>query len=126
MKTLALTTALVTALAAPAAFASDSLARSLGVEPGQFNTAELLRLQTAQEEQDTNYVNFLLNSGPNPVSASVAFDARLRQAIEDQDTNYIAFLRSGGPEVISTQGSGHSLQAQAIFDRIRTESLEDE
>ncbi|MFO7920580.1 hypothetical protein DZD18_01710 [Rhodobacteraceae bacterium W635] len=126
MKTLALTTALVVALSAPAAFASASLARSLDVEPGQLSTVELIQLRNAVEDNDTNYVNFLLNSSSNPVEASVAFDARLRSAIEDQDTNYEAFLRSGGREVISTQGTGHSLQAQAIFDRIRAESLEDE
>lgn len=126
MKTLAIITALAAALAAPAAFASDSLARSLNVEPGRFSTGQLIRLHTAYEDQDTNYVNFLLNSGSNPVAASVAYDARLRQAIEDQDTHFISFLRSGGPELVSTQGSGHSAQAQAIFARIRAESLEDE
>lgn len=39
-------------LAAPA-LANDHLARSLGVEPGLYTTAELARMRTAAEENDT-------------------------------------------------------------------------
>jgi len=126
MKTLALTAAIITAISAPAAFASESLARSVGVEPGRFTTAELIQLQTAMEENDTAYVDFLLNGEANPVDASVAYDARLRLAIEDQDTSYEAFLRNSGSEVISTQSFGHNRRAEAIFARINAESAEDE
>ncbi|MEM8632695.1 MAG: hypothetical protein AAGF74_15790 [Pseudomonadota bacterium] len=44
MKTLTLTAALAALLAAPA-FANDQLARSLGVEPGIYTTAELAEMQ---------------------------------------------------------------------------------
>ncbi len=118
MKTIALATALTAALAAPAAFASDSLARSLNVESGVYTTAELIQLRRAIEDQDQTYVDFILNGGGNPTSASVAFDARLRQAIEDEDRVYEAFLRNGGTESISTQSFGapnHVAIAQALL-----------
>ena len=126
MKTIALATALTAALAAPAAFASDSLARSLNVEPGLYTTAELIQLRHAIEDQDQTYVNFILNGGANPTDASVAFNATLRQAIEDQDTVYEAFLRNGGSEVISTQSFGHNEVATRIFAEIFEASREDE
>jgi hypothetical protein len=44
MKRIILTTALALAVAAPA-FANDQLARSLGVEPGAFTTAELATIK---------------------------------------------------------------------------------
>ena len=126
MKTIALATALTAVLAAPAAFASDNLALSLGVEPGQFTTAELIQLRRAIEDQDTVYEAFLRNGGSNPTDASVAYNARLNQAVADDDTVYEAFLRNNGSEVISTQSFGHNDVAQAIFARIFEESREDE
>lgn len=126
MKTIALATALTAALAAPAAFASDSLARSLNVEPGAYTTAELIQLRQAIEDQDRTYVAFILNGGSNPTDASVAYDARLRQAIEDQDRTYEAFLRNGGSEVISTQSFGQNDVAARIFAELFEASREDE
>lgn len=126
MKTIALATALTAALAAPAAFASDSLARSLNVEPGVYTTAELIQLQRAMEDQDRTYVAFILNGGGNPTDASVAYNARLAQAIEDQDRTYEAFLRNGGTEVISTQSFGHNEVAARIFAELFEASREDE
>lgn len=125
MKTLAITASLVAALSAPA-FANDSLAASVGVEPGQYTTAELIQLRDALEENDAHEVAFILNGGTNPTDASVAFDARLRQAIEDQDSVYEAFLRNGGTEVISTQSFGHNEVATRIFAQIAEASAEDE
>ena len=126
MKTLALTTALVAALAAPAAFASDSLARSLGVEPGAYTTAELIQLRQAMEENNQPIVHFILNGGSNPTDASVAYEARLRHAIEDQDTNIVAYLLNSGSEVISTQSFGHNEVAQRIFAELAEAAREDE
>lgn len=126
MKTLALTTALVTALAAPAAFASDNLAASLGVQPGAYTTAELIQLRQAIESNDQVEVAFILNGGSGPVDASIAYDARLRQAIEDQDRSYEAFLRNSGSEVISTQSFGPSDEAARIFARLAEESRYDD
>lgn len=122
MKTLALTTALVAALSAPAAFASDSLAASVGVAPGQFTTAELIQLRTAMENHDTAQVRFLLNGGaPGPVDGAIAYQARVRQAIEDQDVAALRFLQNGGSEVISTQSYGMNERAQAIFAELAEE-----
>lgn len=121
MKTLALTTAIAAALAAPAAYASDSLARSLGVEPDRFTTAELIELRTAMEDQNTVYVNYLLDGGAGPVDSSIALEFRTRQAVEDQDWIELRHLQSGGAEVISTQSFGHNERAQAIFERLAAE-----
>ena len=122
MKTLALTTALVAALSAPAAFASDSLALSLGVEPGQFTTVELIQLRTAMENQDTAQVRFLLNGGAaGPVDGAIAYQARIRQAIEDQDAAALRYLQNSGTEVISTQSYGQSERAQEIFAQLAAE-----
>lgn len=45
------------------------LAKIAGVEPGQFTTAELIQLIDAQNENDTQRVNFIL-SGANRASAN--------------------------------------------------------
>ena len=121
MKTLALTTAIAATLAAPAALASDSLAQSMGVEPGQYTTAELIQLRNAMEENDAARVNFILSGDANPVDAEVIYNARLEQAIADEDYATVNYLRSAGPEAISTQGAGHSETAQGIFARIDAE-----
>ncbi len=125
MKRIALTAALITAIAAPA-FASDNLARSLGVGPGTYSTAELIQLQRAIEDNDQVYVRFLMNGGAGPVDPSIAADAQLRHAIEDNDRVYEAFLRNGGSEVVSTQSFGSSDTAARIFAEIREASREDE
>ena len=125
MKTLAITASLVAALSAPA-FASDSLAASVGVEAGQYTVAELIQLRDALEENDVNEVAFILNGNANPTDASVAYNARLNQAVEDDDTVYEAFLRNNGSEVISTQSFGHNEVAQRIFALLAAESAEDE
>lgn len=122
MKTIALTTALVTALAAPAAFASDNLAGSLGVEPGAYSTSELVRLSQAMSDNDHAEVAFILNGGAGPVDASVAFDARVRQAQEDDDHAIAAYLSNSGTEVISTQSFGHNEVAARIFAQLAEES----
>ena len=122
MKTIALATALVTALAAPAAFASDSLAASLGVEPGIYSTAELVQLSQALSDNDHVEVAFILNGGAGPVDASVAFDARVRQVQEDDEHAIAAYLGNSGTEVISTQSFGHNDVAASIFAQLAEES----
>jgi hypothetical protein len=52
MKRIVITTALALAIAAPA-FANDQLARSLGVEPGAYTTAELATLKGLGESGDS-------------------------------------------------------------------------
>ena len=52
MKRIAITTALALAIAAPA-FANDQLARSLGVEPGVYTTAELATIKGLGESGDS-------------------------------------------------------------------------
>lgn len=125
MKTLAITASLIAALSAPA-FANDSLAASVGVEPGQYTLAELIQLREALESNDAQDVAFILNGGANPTDASVAYEARLRQAVEDQDTVYEAYLRNDGTEVISTQSYGHNDVATRIFAELAAASAEDE
>ena len=51
MNRIALTTALVLSMAAPA-FASDQLAKQLNVDPGVYTTAELVSLRNAIENDD--------------------------------------------------------------------------
>ena len=121
MKTLALTTAIAATLAAPAALASDSLAQSMGVEPGQYTTAELIQLRNAMEENDAARVNFILSGDANPVDAEVIYNARLEQAIAHDDLVTVNYLRNRGPEVISTQSVGQNERAREIFARIDAE-----
>ena len=122
MKTLALATALTAVLAAPAAFASDSLAASLGVEPGVYTTAELIQLSQALSDNDHAEVAFILNGGAGPVDASVAFDARVRQAQDDDEHAIAAYLTNSGTEVISTQSFGQNDVAARIFAQLAEES----
>ncbi len=147
MKTLALTTALIASLAVPA-FASDSLARSLGVAPGAYSTGELIRLRQAIDDGDEIYEAFLRNGGSETVSTqsfggnfghdalarSLGVDGadyttsqliRLRQAVEDEDEAYEAFLRNGGNEVVSSQSFGHTNRAAEIFARFVIEEHDD-
>jgi hypothetical protein len=96
-------TALALSLSAPA-FASEQLAASLGVNPDNFTTAELIQLRSAQEENDQATVDFIL-SGADSGSADVAA-IQLAFALEDDDRATVNFLRNGGSEVVSTQSFG--------------------
>ena len=122
MKTIAFASAIAAALAAPAAFASDSLAVSLGVEPGAYTTSELVRLSQALSDNNHAEVDFILNGGAGPVDASVAFDARVRQVQEDDEHIIAAYLANSGTEVISTQSFGHNDVAARIFAELAEES----
>lgn len=120
MKTLAITASLVAALSAPA-FANDTFAASVGVEPGQYTVAELIQLRDAMEGNDQAQVAFILNGNANPVDGAVAFDARLRQAEQDGDYAIAAYLRNSASEVISTQSYGTNDVAARIFAELAAE-----
>lgn len=64
MKTLALTTALSLAIAAPA-FANDQLAASLGVDGSLYTTAQLVELRSAMEDGDQTRVDYIRSSAQN-------------------------------------------------------------
>ena len=105
MKALILTTAIAIGLAAPS-YANDQLARSLGVEPGQFTTAQLFALDRAYEDDDYDTAQHILQGGGNIRGVSAA-GARFaaQHAEEDEDGPVGRFLRGrrGGREIVSTQ-----------------------
>ncbi len=130
MKTIALASVLVAAVAAPS-FASDSLARSLNVEPGVYSTAQLIQLRDAVENQDTAYIDFILSGAANGSAFSVNADAevaefRARVAQESDEFQLAAAIRNAGNEVISTQSFGHNDRASAIFAQLAIEAEDDE
>jgi transposase len=130
MKTFALTTALALSLAAPA-FASDQIARSLGLEPGVFTAAELAAIKGRVEDRDSNDAELIaaLKSrtgagvvstrsvpAPNQVAANLGLDAgqftasqvaTIKGRVEERDSNdaeLIAELKSRtGAGVVSTR-----------------------
>ena len=71
MKRILLTSALALTLAAPA-LASDQLARSLGVEPGVYSTAQLVALRSALENDEIAFANAIRNSGGAGESVSAS------------------------------------------------------
>ena len=63
-------TAAALAFAVPAA-AQTQFEAALGVTPGAFTTAELIQLDRAYEENDTNRINFILSGGSNLTPAEI-------------------------------------------------------
>jgi len=149
MKRFALTTAILLGLTAPA-LASDQLARSLGVEPGTYSTAELIGLRTALEESDAQRANAILSGtgdavvsrsapghialanqlGVNPAQYSFNDLIALRAAEENDEKAQAAFIRgnvSGGDVVSSRGSSAGSAQLAAALgvdaDRFTTVQL---
>ena len=120
MKTLAITASLIAALSAPA-FANDNLAASVGVEPGQYTTAELIQLREALEGNDQVQAAFILDGGAAPVDGAIAYQARLNQAEQDGEYAIAAYLRNSGSEVISTQSYGANDVAARIFAELAAE-----
>jgi acetyl-CoA carboxylase beta subunit len=143
MKTFALTTAfaLATLVAAPA-FASDQLARSLGLEPGVYTAAQLATIKGAMENSnsgDAHFIASLINrdvggvvstqsvGGSSQLARSIGLNgdytlsevATIKGAMENSnsgDAHFIASLKNrdnGG--VVSTQSvSGSSQLARSI------------
>lgn len=111
MKRILLTSALALTLTGPA-FASDQLARSLGVEPGVYSTAELIALRSAYEDDQFAVANSILNgsatdgeaSSNAQFAASVGVDpsfstadaAALRSAYEEGDYATVNFILEAG------------------------------
>lgn len=109
MKRIVLTTAIALGLAAPA-FANDQLARSLGVEPGVYSTAELAKIKNASELTGNDARVFIGDSlgfaatdnagavqlanslGVAPGDYSVAELAILKQAAEKTDNESRVFF----------------------------------
>lgn len=95
MKRLALTTALLAGLAAPA-LASDQLALGLGVEPGAYTTAELIDLRQAREDQDEARIDFILSGQSSADAARLnvsGIEAAAARAEEEGDYRQAAYLR---------------------------------
>lgn len=103
MKVLALSTAIALGLAAPS-FANDQLAAALGVEAGQYTTAQLIALDRALENDNRTQANHIL-SGGGTVAGQTAADIFAQLAAED-DTNGSRRFSDRGSEVISTQSFG--------------------
>lgn len=129
MKTLLLSTAIILGVAVQAQ-ANDQLAHSVGVEPGQYTTAQLVQLMTAQTDDNTALFNHLLDEfdsnvistqsggisaghrqlaaslGVDPTDFSVAELVQLRVAREDGDAIAERAIMANGGDVISTQSGG--------------------
>jgi hypothetical protein len=118
MKRLALTTAVVLGLAAPAA-ASNQLALSLGVEPGAFSASELIDLRKAKEEQDRARIDFILSGGATSDTveeSAAAVEAAARRAEEEGDYRQAAFLRDraeNGAVSVSSRSAADALTGPA-------------
>ena len=69
MNRILISSALAVTLAGPA-LASDQLARSIGVEPGVYSTAELIALRSAIEGDDHAQANAIRAGGNNGFTAS--------------------------------------------------------
>ncbi|MEM9320056.1 MAG: hypothetical protein AAGA70_13780 [Pseudomonadota bacterium] len=113
MKTLILSSAIALGLAAPS-FANDQLAAGLGVEPGVYSTAELVRLNTALEDDDRAFYRHATTTGTGSGSAAAAEIFSILAAEDDEGVTGRDFNRVGGSEVISTQSFGASDAARAF------------
>ncbi|WP_172328568.1 hypothetical protein [Mangrovicoccus sp. HB161399] len=102
--------------AAFSAQASDQLATSLGVQPGQYTTSELAQIRAAKEAGDNTRVKFLLSGGAEPTGVNgngqlalslgvqpgeytTAELVSLRGAIEDGDAQSQNYILSGTQRV---------------------------
>ena len=133
MKRFALTSALILAFAAPG-FANEQLARNLGVEPGVYETHELIQLAQAREDGNRTLEAYILGGGAEVVSTqsfetTVSNDQMARslgvepgmystpelillaKAREDGDKMREKHILGGGVEVVSTQSFGYSAGA---------------
>ncbi len=114
--------------AAFSAQASDQLATSLGVQPGQYTTAELAQIRDAIEAGDSQRAAFLLSGdargtesfgsdqlalslGVEPGAFTAAELVALQSAVEDGDAQAQSFIASGTQRV-----SRNSADASAPAD----------
>ncbi len=121
MNRIALTTALLLSLSAPA-FASDQLAKQLNVEPGVYTTAELVSLRNALESDDRAAANAILSNpgGFGSVDAETVREIALRSAEQDHEQAAANYLRNGGEIgnfTVSTKSgvsAGHAQLAESL------------
>ena len=106
MKTLVLSTAIALGLAAPS-FANDQLAAALGVDAGQYSTAQLIAADRALQDDDRDLARHILSGGGSVFGLSDAgAEFAAIQAEQDEDGPVGRFNNSTGTEVISTQSFG--------------------
>ena len=127
MTRIALTTALVLGLSAPA-FANEQLARSLGVDAGDYTTAQLVQLGNALSS-DEHIVAKAITDGSAVVSTqsfgAPAADAAIARlfAEDDEKRIYNASGVADGSAVVSTQ-SFRSATADMLIARLFDEDDE--
>ncbi len=110
---------------AAAANASDQLAASLGVQPGQYTTAQLIQLKDTLRDGDSERVAFITNGpidaapstqlaeslGVEPGNLSASDLVALKAAIDHNDLTRIAFL-TGGQGMVTRNASAVSANSQ--------------
>lgn len=142
MSRLALTSALIIALSAPAfADGKTQLAGPLGVNPADYTLAELIRLENAKSDNNPTEFAFVKDQaagriissvgtvspgqamqasilGVNPADYTLAQLVRLETAVRDNDTQEIAFVKAQAEgKIVSTQGTvsaGLAMQAAIL------------
>lgn len=130
MKTILLSTAIILGIVAQAQ-ANDQLARSLGMEPGQYTSAELVQLSAAQADNNTALFNHLLEEfngtaavsaqnggitdGHRQLAASLGVNAtdftmselvQLRAAREDGDSSAERYIMSNSGTATPSRSGG--------------------
>lgn len=130
MKTAILATAAALAFAVPAT-AQTQFEAALGVTPGAFTTAELIQLDRAYEENDTNRINFILSGGSNLTPAEIerrGLEQVIDRALEEGD---VAFARSlldarsapqDGATVSARGGADLPVWLQNVADDLRIDA----
>lgn len=142
MNRFALTSALVLALAAPAfADGKDQMAAQLGVNAADYTLAQLVRLNTAVQDNDADEIAFVkaqaagqipatagsVQPGQAQLAAQLGVNAsdytlaqllRLETAVKDNDAQEIAFVKAEADgRIVSTQGTnsaGHDMMAAIL------------
>ena len=119
MNRIALSTALVVALAAPA-FASSQLEDRLNVEPGVYSTAELVAIDRAFQNDDVARANAIL-ANPGGFSGTDAETVRaVKLNAAEQDDEHAAanhFRKGAGSFTVSTKSgvsAGHAQLAASL------------
>jgi hypothetical protein len=143
MRTIVITAALALAVAVPAS-ASDQLARSLGLEPGEFTTAELATIKGLTDAGDSTdrkeasvYQSLLANglvstqsvagAGDAQLAANLGLDAdrystaelaTIKGLVEQRSTDdsfaISDLVRQGSEGVVSTQSVGSSAAKEQL------------
>lgn len=124
MKAIALTTALITAIAAPA-FAGNQLEDTLGVAPGTYSNAQLVALYAASDD-DGNEGRLFAKAAKNNAAQSAEAAARAGMIFEDiaaasdEGHERKSFGASESAGNVSTKSV--NARAEAIFALLAEES----